>query len=97
MKKASSGEQFIAVRRDSVPGGNWCADCPTDVNINAEGVQELANAAIENLSRHKPNMKHVLRRIVSVQRQAQVRIVLSDVIIYNNILYFEKKICDCRL
>lgn len=61
-----------------MPGGNWCADCPTDVNVDAEGVQELAGAAIENLSRHKPNMKHVLRRIVSVQRQAQVCALMDD-------------------
>ncbi|XP_077300833.1 uncharacterized protein LOC143921405 [Arctopsyche grandis] len=64
-----SGEQFVAVTNKN---GGWCANCPTDINTSAIGVQELADDAIIHLSRHKPNSKHTLRKIVNVQRQAQI-------------------------
>lgn len=67
--QTGSGEQFIAVRNKN---GGWCANCPTDINTSAIGVQELADDAIIHLSRHKPNSKHTLRKIVNVQRQTQV-------------------------
>lgn len=68
-----SGEQFVAVRR--TPGGSWCADCPTDINPNAEGVPDLVGGALQHLDRHLPEEKHSLRKVLRVQRQAQVKIL----------------------
>ncbi|XP_049877758.1 uncharacterized protein LOC126374986 isoform X8 [Pectinophora gossypiella] len=90
----TSGEQFIAVRRE---GPAPCIGCSSRVDPTAPGVQELANLGVIQLNRHEPNTRHVLDKVLTVERQVQVtggvRFILTSTVDYNNCSTTETESC----
>lgn len=64
----------MAFKKDSYP----CLGCPYDINPNADGVDELVEAALKHVESEKDN-KHSLIKILKLQQQvSKMRIVWFD-------------------
>ncbi|KAM3958113.1 LOW QUALITY PROTEIN: uncharacterized protein ACR2FA_007904 [Aphomia sociella] len=97
--EATSGEQFVAIPREEPihRGDIGCIGCGSDVDPNAEGVNELAIIGVRQLDRHDPAVKHSLNSVLEVKRQVQVvngvRYILTVSINYNNCTLLEDESC----